>query len=84
MGTLNQSILGGTTRAAPSCGVLLPCPSTLLQHPDPLLPLGQTQSSGLHGLQIRYAAPNHCRPSGGEGERLLHAEEGNTTPLVGG
>lgn len=27
------------------------------QHPDPLLPLGQTQSSGLHGLQIRYAAP---------------------------
>lgn len=28
-----------------------------LQHPDPLLPLGQTQSSGLHGLQIRYASP---------------------------
>lgn len=28
-----------------------------LQHPDPLLPLGQTQSSGLHGLQIRCASP---------------------------
>lgn len=53
----SDDALGGTTRAAPSCGVLLPRPSTLLQHPDPLLPLGQTQSSGLHGLQIRCATP---------------------------
>lgn len=41
-----------------------PCMRSPLSYPvrsfntlDPLLPLGQTQSPGLHGLQIRYATP---------------------------